>query len=155
MASPQEFVTAAVAELPEAREDVDWFDGLPYAQIGCLAEIAQRAKGDNNWTKYKQVLNLVDRFMPEADDELRNALHVSFLEHLDFIGPRGAQAWKLMTPRLQSAWKDIITYNEKLLGQPWPQGRSSLGWRRLGLGPSHRRHVEKRVSLHIAAEAEE
>ena len=65
----------------------------------------------------------VDRFLPDADDELRNALHVSFLEHLDFIGPRGAQAWKLMTPRLQSAWKDIITDNEKLHGRPWPQGK--------------------------------
>jgi hypothetical protein len=60
---------------------------------------------------------------------LSNAIHVSFLEHLDFIGPRGAQAWKLMTPRLQSAWKDIITYNEKLLGGPWPptQGQAVAG----------------------------
>ena len=123
MATPLEFVAAAVEELPQAREDVESFDGLPYIQIGCLAEIAQRAKGDGNWTKYQQVLNLVDRFLPEADDDLRNALHVSFLEHLDFIGPRGGQAWKLMTPRLQSAWKDIITHNDKLLGRPWPQGK--------------------------------
>jgi hypothetical protein len=123
MATPQEFIAAAVEELPEAHEDLESFDGLPYIQIGCLAEIAQRAKGAGNGTKYQQVLNLVDRFLPIADGELSNAIHVSFLEHLDFIGPRGAQAWKLMTPRLQSAWKDIITYNEKLLGGPWPQGK--------------------------------
>jgi hypothetical protein len=123
MATPQEFVAAAVEELPEAKEDVESFDGLPYVQIGCLAAIAQRAKGDGNWTKYQQVLNLVDRFLPTADGELSNAIHVSFLEHLDFIGPRGVHAWRLMSPRLQSAWRDIITYNEQLLGRPWPQGK--------------------------------
>lgn len=123
MATPQDFIAAALEALPEAREDLESFDGLPYVQIGCLAEIAQRAKGAGDWTKYLQVVNLVDRFLPIADGDLSNAIHVSFLEHLDFIGPRGLKAWTLMTPRLQSAWRDIITYNENLLGQPWPQGK--------------------------------
>jgi hypothetical protein len=123
MATAQEFVAAALEELPEARSDAESFNGLPYVQIGILAEIAQRAKGSGDWSKYEQVLALVDRFLPTADDDLRNAIHVSFLEHLDFIGPRGEEAWKLMSPRLQSAWKDIITYNEQLLGRPWPQGK--------------------------------
>ena len=146
MATRRQFIAAAVEELPEAQKDVDSFDGLPYVQIGCLAEIAQRAKGDGNWTKYRQVLALVDRFLPIADDELSNAIHVSFLEHLDFIGPRGAQAWKLMTPRLQATWKDIITYNEKLLGRPWPQGKVKpwLAERRGGSKPrSARRRTRK------------
>jgi hypothetical protein len=64
MATPHEFVAASVEELPEAKEDVESFEGLPYVQIGCL-----------------------------------------------------------MSPRLQSAWRDIITYNEQLLGRPWPQGK--------------------------------
>jgi hypothetical protein len=123
VATTQEFIAAALEELPEAREDVEFVDGLPHLQIHVLADIAQRAKGAGDWDKYRQVLDLVDRFLPEADGELWNAIHVSFLEHLDFIGPRGTQAWKLMSQRLQSAWKDIITYNERLLGQPWPQGK--------------------------------
>jgi hypothetical protein len=123
MATAREFIEAAVEELPEAREDVESFEGLPYVQIGILAEIAQRAKGAGDWRKFQQVVDFVDRFLPEADGELRNAIHVSFLEHIDFIGPRGAQAWELMSPRLRSAWRDIITYNEELLGRPWPQGK--------------------------------
>lgn len=123
MTTPQEFIAAAIEELPEARDDVESLHGLSYLQIRVFADIAQRAKGESNWAKYQHVLNLVDRFLPIADADLSNALHVSFLEHLDFIGPRGAKAWTLMTPRLQSAWRDIITYNEKLLGQPWPEGR--------------------------------
>lgn len=123
MMTPRDFIAAALEELPEAREDAESFDGLPYVQIGFLAEIAQQAKGAGDWKKYRQVLDLFHRFLPAADDDLRNAIHVSFLEHLDFIGPRGAQAWKLLSPRLQSAWKDIITYNEQLLGRPWPQGQ--------------------------------
>ena len=45
MATPQAFIAAAVEELPEAREEVESFDGLPHVQIGLSAEIAQRAKG--------------------------------------------------------------------------------------------------------------
>jgi hypothetical protein len=147
MATSREFIAAALQELPEARDDAGSFEGLPHVQISALAEIAQRAKGAGEWRKYRQVLDLVDRFLPEADDELRNAIHVSFLECLDFIGPRGAQGWKLMSPRLQSAWKDIITYNEKLLGQPRPQGKvkPSLAKSQSGSKPTSARSRTQRA----------
>jgi hypothetical protein len=123
MATAREFIAAALVELPEARDAAEYFEGLPHVQTIALADIAQRAKGAGDWGKYRQVLDVVDRFFQDADDELRNVIYVSFLEHLDFIGPRGAQAWPLLSPRLQEAWKDIIEYNEQLLGRPWPQGK--------------------------------
>jgi len=64
-ATAREFIAAAIEELPEARADVESFDGLPYVQTGLLAEIAQGAKGAGDWKKYRQVLDLVDRFLPE------------------------------------------------------------------------------------------
>ena len=117
LATAQEFIAAALEELPEARKEAEDFEGSPYMQVNVLAGIAQREKGAGDWKKYQQVLDLVDRFLPRADGQLHNAIHVSFLEHIDFIGPRGAKAWQLMSPRLRSAWKDIITYNEQLLGR--------------------------------------
>ena len=32
------------------------------------------------------------------------------------------KAWQLMPPELQSAWRSIMEYNERLLGRPRPEG---------------------------------
>jgi hypothetical protein len=123
MATLEDLVKATLDEFPDVRADVQAFPGLPYIQIGVLADLAQRAKGAADWDTYRHVVNLVARFLDDADPELSNAIHVSILEHLDFIGPRGTKAWQLMPPELQSAWRSIMEYNERLLGQPRPEGR--------------------------------
>jgi hypothetical protein len=123
MATLEELVQAISDEFPEVRADVESFRGLPYIQVGVLADLAQRAKGAADWDAYRHVVNLVTRFLNDADAELSNAIHVSILEHLDFIGPRGMKAWQLMPPELQSAWRSIMEYNERLLGHPRPEGR--------------------------------
>jgi hypothetical protein len=112
-----------VDEFPDVRADVEGFRGLPYIQVGVLADLAQRAKGAADWDTYSQIVNLVNRFLDGADSELSNAIHVSILEHLDFIGPRGMSAWQLMPPELQAAWRSIMECNERLLGHPRPEGR--------------------------------
>ena len=123
MATLEDLVKATLDEFPDVRADIQAFSGLPYIQIGVLADLAQRAKGAADWDTYRHVLNLVGRFLDVADPELSNAIHVSILEHLDFIGPRGTKAWQLMPPDLQSAWRSIMEYNERLLGEPRPEGR--------------------------------
>lgn len=123
MSTLEDLVKATVDEFPDLRPEVDSYSGLPYIQVGFLADLAQRAKGVSDWDTYHHVVDLIARFLSEADAELSNAIHVSILEHLDFAGPRGMKAWQLMPPELQSAWRDIMEYNEKLLGQPRPEGR--------------------------------
>ena len=86
LATAQEFIAANLEEFPKPRAEAEGFEGPPHVQIGVLAGIAQRAKGAWDWKTYQQVLDLVDRFLPRADSELHNAIHVSFLEHIDFIG---------------------------------------------------------------------
>ena len=104
--------------------DVQAFPRSRPVQIGVFADLAQRAKGAANWDTYRDVVNLVARFLDDADPGgCSNAIHVSILEHLDFIGPRGTKAWRLMPPELQSAWRSIMEYNERLLGQPRPEGQ--------------------------------
>ena len=137
MATLEDLVNAISDELPDVRADVQAFPGLPYIQIGVLADLAQRAKGAANWETYRDVVNLVAQFLDDADPELSNAIHVSILEHLDSIGPRGTKAWQLMPPELQSAWRNIMEYNERLLGQPRPKVGSNRG-SSLAIGCSRR-----------------
>jgi hypothetical protein len=123
MATLPDFVEAIVAEFPELRAEVEDYPGLPYIQVGSLANLAQRAKGAQDWETYRRVVELIDRFIEDPNPDLSNAIHVSVLEHLDFIGPRGPKAWSLVPPNVQLGWRSIMDYNEKLLGQPRPEGR--------------------------------
>jgi hypothetical protein len=56
---------------------------------------------------------------PDAD--LLNALNVSFLEHLDFDGPRGPLAWERLTPELRAGWRAMRAANERLMALPAKQ----------------------------------
>jgi len=114
-----DFLTALLTEFPDLRDGIESSDGLPYLEMGAFAAFTQRAKGAADWDVYGRAVRLAARFLPDADKELRNELHVSFLEHLDFEGPKGPKAWSLLPPDLQHAWHDIISYNERLLGRPW------------------------------------
>jgi hypothetical protein len=123
MASLSEFVEAIVAEFPELRDEVEWNPGLPYVQITSLANLAQKAKGTQDWHTYRRVAELIDRFIEDPNPDLSNAIHVSILEHLDFIGPRGPKAWSLIPPNVQLGWRSIMEYNENLLGRPRSEGK--------------------------------
>jgi hypothetical protein len=117
-----DFPAMALAEFPELREEFEDDAGLPYVQMGAFARLIQGAKGRGDWQTYQRAAQLADRLWGGADLGLRNALNVSFLEHIDFDGPRGPQAWSLLSPRLQRGWRAMVAYNEWLhsgaKGQP-------------------------------------
>jgi hypothetical protein len=121
-----DFLKALLAEFPELREHIELCDGLPHIEMGAFATFTQKAKGVADWGVYGRAVRLAARFLPDADRELRNELHVSYLEHLDFEGPRGPAAWSLLPPDLQRAWHDIISYNERLLGRPWVKTKPAI-----------------------------
>ena len=56
-----------------------------------------------------------------ATPDLDNALNVSYLEHLDFDGPRGPAAWERLTPRLKVGWKEMQRYLEALAAKGRPR----------------------------------
>ena len=59
------------------------------------------------------------QILEHGDDSLKNAIHVAFLEHLDFRGTYGNKAFSLMPTNLRDAWKDINQYMEALLQGDW------------------------------------
>ena len=125
--SHQDFLDTVLTEFPQLRGDVDDYDGLLHPEVGAFAQFTQRAKGRADWDTYARCVRLIDRLFQHADSELENAIQVSFLEHLDFEGPRGAAAWKLLSPALQMAWKRITAYNERRLTLPTKKRKKKKG----------------------------
>ena len=125
--SHQDFLDTVLKEFPELRGDVDDYDGLLHPEVGAFAQFAQRAKGRADWETYARCVRLIDRLFQNADSELENAILVSFLERLDFEGPRGTAAWKLLSPALQLALKRITAYNERRLALPTKKSKKKQG----------------------------
>jgi hypothetical protein len=113
-----DFRTAVLAEFPQLRDEFKDDDELPYLQVGAFARFTQSAKGRADWDTYERCVGIAGRLFGRASRDLENALYVSYLEHLDFDGPRGPKAWSLLTPELQAAWRRIIKSNEKLMALP-------------------------------------
>jgi hypothetical protein len=113
-----DFRRAVLDEFPALHEAFAGDDELPYLQVGAFALFTQRAKGQADWDCYRRCVRLADRLLARAAPDLENALYVAYLEHLDFEGPRGSTAWRLLTPALQAAWQRIRNYNEAIASRP-------------------------------------
>ena len=120
-----EFPALALARFPALAEEFADYDGLAYLQMAAVAHLAQRAKGRAAWDEYTAIVRFVDELWGQADEGLHNAINVSFLEHVDFEGPRGPSAWACLPPRLQRAWRAMDAYNTWLhagaKGNPPPE----------------------------------
>jgi len=110
----EDFSRMAVTEFPELAEDFEEWSDLPHLKMGAFARITQAAKGDGDWEKYARCVRLADKLSADPSPDLENALNVSYLEHLDFDGPRGSKAWECLTPRLKVGWKDMQQYLREL-----------------------------------------
>ena len=109
------FVQLALAEFPSLREEFAEDDGMLHLQMHALTRLIQRAKGAGEWATYKRGVHLATELWKNPDAELRNALNVSLLEHLDFEGERGPVAWACLPTDLQRAWQAMAAYNAALV----------------------------------------
>jgi hypothetical protein len=119
----EDFSRITLAEFPELAEDFEEWSDLLHLKMGAFARITQSAKGEGDWEKYQRCVQLADTFCADPSPELENALNVSYLEHLDFDGPRGPKAWECLTPRLRAGWKAMQRYLEDLAKSGKPGGR--------------------------------
>lgn len=121
--SHSDFVRLALIAFPELREEFEDNAELLHVQMGAFARRTQRAKGEGDWDAYARCVRLADEMWRHPDYYLQNALNVSYLEHLDFDGPRGAIAWEHLTPALRDGWRAMRAYNERLSSLPQKQKR--------------------------------
>ena len=109
-----DFRRMALTEFPELGDDFEYNEGLLHVQMGSFAQRLQEAKGAADWDTYHRGVRLANELWRRPDEALLNALNVSFLEHLDFDGPRGPYAWTLLTPELQHGWRAMQQYLKDL-----------------------------------------
>lgn len=112
----------ALDEFPNLRDEFEDSDGLLHLEMHAFTRLMQRAKGAADWDTYKRGVHLAEELWSRADDDVRNALNVSFLEHLDFEGPRGTEAWQHLTSALRAGWIAMKEYNDALASHPGRAG---------------------------------
>ncbi|HET6443945.1 MAG TPA: hypothetical protein VFI27_05125 [candidate division Zixibacteria bacterium] len=110
--------------LAEDFHDETW-DGVLYVQITVVfAHWAQAVIDSGDSRIWAQITDAFIEMWKDCSPDVRNALEVSFLEHLylkDRKRKRGQQnyrswAYKAMPPMMRQAKEDIDDYNKKLHG---------------------------------------
>jgi hypothetical protein len=109
-----DFVRLALAEFPSLTEELEEADGLLHLQMHAFTRVMQRAKAAADWATYRRGVHLAAQLWSRPDTNLLNALNVSFLEHLDFEGLHGPEAWKCLTSELQHGWQAMKAYNDRV-----------------------------------------
>jgi hypothetical protein len=112
----QKFAELLIAEFPQLRDDVHEWSGLLHLQMMEFHLVTEKAINAGDWTIVERCLRLADTLLHDGDAEIRNAIHVSYLEHLPREGDSHDRIRELMTPDLRKAWDDILAYLSTLRG---------------------------------------
>jgi len=123
----QDFTTSLVTEFPDLGQEIEACDGQLLYEMDAFAAFTQAAKMRGDWPVYERCIRLADQLLVSADAGLGSAFRASYLEHLDFEGSRGPEAWRLLSPALQAAWEQLAAANRRLMalpqtGKKGPQG---------------------------------
>jgi hypothetical protein len=116
---PAGFVQLVVSAYPELAEELDELDGLETVQMRTFCEHTQAAIDRGDIATVVTCFRIADRVIADGDGSMQNAIHVSFLEELDFRRPRGKDAFTKLTPALRKGWTDINEYMDALLEGRW------------------------------------
>jgi len=112
----QKFADILLAEFPHLRDEVDEWHGLVHLQMMEFHLVTEKALEAVDWTTVERSLQLADTLLRDGNAEIRNALHVSYLENLPREGDGHDRVRQAMTPALRKAWDDIVAYLSKLHG---------------------------------------
>ena len=93
------------AEFSELAHELDSPElaGLLHIQFGCLARLTRRAVDDGDRALVAKSLDFARRAALHGDDDVTNAVGVSFLEHLNFADGSIRRRWafRLLSPSLR------------------------------------------------------
>jgi hypothetical protein len=93
-------------------------DGLLHLQIGEFSRLAQAAVEDGDKENWAQITSTFMELWLNSDAWVKNALNVSFLEHLIFNDGKVRRSWAFdaMPPPMRKAWREVDDYNRRLHG---------------------------------------
>jgi hypothetical protein len=93
-------------------------EGLLHLQVAAFSRLAQRAIDDGDNQGWTHVTSTFMELWRDCDGAVKNALYVSFLEHLDFKDGKKQRHWAFlaMSPVMRKAWEEMDAYNRRLHG---------------------------------------
>jgi len=99
----------------EELEDEAW-TGLLHFEVSCLARHTQQQIDEGNKKELTRCFESARQFMLYGDEKVKNAMYVSYLEHLDFRDGRHRRQWamKLMPQPLAKGYREIHEYLDTL-----------------------------------------
>lgn len=114
------FRNQVLSEFPSLRDDFEEWEGLVHLQVSEFMLFTQSAIEARSFEVVSRCFQIATAALLEGDESLRNAIGVSYLEHLEFRSDAGKQAAELMPDELRQARYDVLDYDERLLGRKWP-----------------------------------
>jgi len=109
------FVQLVLAEFPQLHEEFAEAEGLLHLEMGTFSRFAQKAIDHNDLDTLKRCYGLLAGIMETAPSEVDDAIHISFLEHLNFErSPYGAEARRLLPPVLMKALDEVNEQWERI-----------------------------------------
>ena len=92
---------------PVLRADIDAQHGLLHLEMHVFANFAQRAIAAGNKKDVASCFKLAEKYCMDGNDDLQNAIGVSFVEHLDLRNARWA--WELLGPTLKREYLQFVS----------------------------------------------
>ena len=112
-----DFQKVVLSEFPALREDFEGWEDLLHLQVGDFCRFTQAAIEMRSFEVVSKCFEIANTALTEGDGSLKNAIYVSYLEHLDFRSEAGKEGAQLMPPQLKQGRNDILDYDEQLLGR--------------------------------------
>jgi hypothetical protein len=101
--------------------------GLLHLEMAALARATQTAIDGQDPDTVRRQFQFIDEVLRQADPDVENAVHVSYLESIRFEGRKAGpiKARELLTPRLRKALAELKEYLARLHG--WEPQRAEPG----------------------------
>ncbi len=111
MLDRQQLVDTLIDAFPDIRDDItdDTWSGLVHLEVSCFTRYTQAQIDAENRSELRRCFELARQFMLHGDSIVVNAMHVSYLEHLNTANGRVRRSWALaaMPEPLLSAYTTI------------------------------------------------
>ncbi len=114
------FIVMLTERYPAVAADIDeCARGLLHLEMGTLARAAQSAISDEDTAAVREHFRFIGEVYRRATPEVKNAVHVSYLERLSFDGKHGMRikAREMLSPALQAGLSGLEAYNAELIGR--------------------------------------
>jgi hypothetical protein len=117
MVDREAFIVMLTERYPAVAAEIDeCARGLLHLEMGALARAAQSAISDENTAAVREHFRFIGEIYRRATPEVKNAVHVSYLECLGFDGKR-IKAREMLSPELQVGLRGLEAYNAERFGR--------------------------------------